>query len=56
MLIDSHTHLEMPEFALDRNDVIQRAHDNGIDYILTVGIDIEAYNRVITLAEGFTLF
>jgi len=50
-LIDSHAHLEMPEFKQDRKDVIQRAKDNGIDYILTVGIDIEACKQAIALAE-----
>jgi len=51
MLIDSHTHLEMPEFTQDIRDVIQRAKDNGIDYILTVGINIESCKQAIALAE-----
>ncbi len=50
-MIDSHAHLEMPEFKQDRKDVIQRAKDNGIDYIITVGIDIEACKQAIALAE-----
>jgi len=53
MLIDSHAHLNMPEFDKDRNEVIQRAHDNGIDYILTVGIDIKACLQAISLSEEF---
>jgi TatD DNase family protein len=53
MLIDSHAHLDMPEFDQDRDEVIQRARDNGIDYILAVGIDIESCRQAIVLAEEF---
>jgi TatD DNase family protein len=52
MLIDSHAHLEMPEFAQDLSSVIQRAHDNGIDYIITIGIDIKSCKQAIALTEG----
>jgi TatD DNase family protein len=53
MLIDSHAHLEMSEFVQDRKDVIQRAYNNGIDCIITIGIDIEACQQAIALAEEF---
>jgi len=53
MLIDSHAHLDMPEFDKDRDEVIQRARDNGIDYILAVGIDIESCRQAVALAEEF---
>jgi len=53
MLIDSHAHLEMSEYDHDRKDVIKRAQDSGIDYILTIGIDIEACHQAISLAEEF---
>lgn len=53
MLIDSHAHLDMPEFDKDRNEVIQRAHDCGIEYIITVGIDVESCRQAIALAEEF---
>ncbi|MCK5255422.1 MAG: TatD family hydrolase [Deltaproteobacteria bacterium] len=53
MLIDSHAHLDMPEFDKDRNEVIQRAHDCGIEYIITVGIDVDSCRHAIRLAEEF---
>ncbi|KPJ60066.1 MAG: hydrolase TatD [Deltaproteobacteria bacterium DG_8] len=53
MLIDSHVHLDMPEFNKDRNEVIQRAHDRGIDYIVTVGIDVESCRHTLRLSEEF---
>jgi TatD DNase family protein len=37
MFIDSHAHIDGPEFDSDRDDVIQRAHDAGVSIILNVG-------------------
>lgn len=34
---DSHTHLDSPEFDMDREEVIKRAYDRGVHYILNVG-------------------
>ena len=43
----------MDAFDDDRSEVIQRAKDNGIDYILNVGCDIESSLRSIELAERY---
>ena len=51
MIIDTHAHIDMDAFDDDRSEVIQRAKDNGIDYILNVGCDIESSLRSIELAE-----
>lgn len=53
MLIDSHAHLDMPEFNKDRSEVIQRAHQSGINYMITVGIDVESCRCAIALSEEF---
>ncbi len=37
MFIDSHAHLDGPEFDADREAVLQRAQDTGISFILNVG-------------------
>lgn len=37
MLIDSHAHIDGPEFDVDRDEVIQRAADAGVAVILNVG-------------------
>jgi len=39
MLIDSHAHLEMPEFKKDLEAVLQRAKESGVEYIFTVGTE-----------------
>ena len=37
MFIDSHAHIDGPEFDADRDAVIQRARDAGVSAILNVG-------------------
>lgn len=37
MLVDSHCHLEMPEFDSDRDAVIERASAGGIGFMLSIG-------------------
>ena len=53
MLIDSHAHLTMPQFDQDREAVIERAKNNGIEYIVTVGIDINDCRENIKIAESY---
>ena len=37
MIADSHAHLDMPQFDSDRDDVIRRARDGGVDLLITIG-------------------
>ena len=37
MFVDSHAHIDGPEFDADREEVIQRAHAAGVSGILNVG-------------------
>lgn len=52
MLIDSHTHLEMPEFKKDLEAVIQRAKESDIGYIFTVGTEKKDWTRVLEIAHS----
>jgi TatD DNase family protein len=52
MLIDSHAHLEMPEFRRDLTEVIQRAKISGVEYILTVGTEKKDWNRALEIAHS----
>ena len=52
MLIDTHAHLEMSEFDKDRDAVIERALENGVDAIIAVGINLEDSKKAIALAKS----
>jgi TatD DNase family protein len=51
-IIDTHAHLDMSQFDHDRDEVISRAQNAGVKYILTVGIDLLSSQRAIELAES----
>ena len=53
MLIDSHVHLEMSEYNEDRDEVIKRAQDKGVGYIITIGIDVDSCRQALELADTY---
>jgi TatD DNase family protein len=52
-LIDTHAHLDMPEFKADLPQVIERAHEAGVATIMTVGIDAASCRKAIEIAETY---
>ena len=52
-LIDTHAHLDYPDFADDFDDVLRRANEAGVKRILTIGTSIESSRRAIGLAEKY---
>ncbi len=53
MLIDTHAHLDYPDFADDLEGVIARAQEAGVTRIITIGTGIESSRRAVALAERF---
>ena len=53
MLIDTHAHLDLPEFKRDLSQVIQRAVEAGVTTILAVGIDPTSCRRTLEIAEEY---
>ncbi|MGB9475077.1 MAG: TatD family hydrolase [Candidatus Udaeobacter sp.] len=53
MLIDTHAHLDYPDFANDLEDVLGRAKDAGVMRIITIGTSLESSRRAIDLAERY---
>lgn len=54
MLIDSHAHLEMPDFRRDLNEVLQRAQDSGVQFIFTVGTEQRDWKRALEIAQSYS--
>lgn len=53
MLFDSHAHIVDSKFNKDRDQVIQRAREAGVDYIMNPGADYESSLQAIALAEKY---
>jgi TatD DNase family protein len=53
MLIETHAHLDYPDFAPDFDDVLRRATEAGVTRIITIGTSIESSRRAIELAEKY---
>jgi len=52
-LIDSHAHLNFPQFDADREAVIARARKAGLVAILNVGTDLASSRAAVKLAEKY---
>lgn len=51
-MIDTHAHLDFPEYDEDREAVIARAWAAGLTAVITVGTDLARSRRAVSLAEG----
>lgn len=55
MFVDTHAHLFYPNFNGELDEVIQRAKDSGVDYIIVPATDLETCGKVIELTEKFDM-
>jgi len=53
MLIDTHCHLDFPDFDTDRDDVIKRAGAAGVLYLVNIGSSVEGSVRSLELARKY---
>lgn len=53
-MIDTHAHLDSPQFADDLDAVLERAHASGVTRIISIGTGIESSRRVVALAEKYS--
>ena len=52
-LIDTHAHLDYPDFEADLEGVIARAGEAGVTRIISIGTGIESSRRAVALTERF---
>ena len=50
-LFDTHCHLVAEEFEADREDVLRRARENGLEAFVVPGVDLESSRAAVRLAE-----
>jgi TatD DNase family protein len=53
MLIDSHCHLDFPDFAAGLDDVVARARQAGIARLVTISTRVRRHAEVLAIAERF---
>ena len=53
MLVDSHCHLDFPDFAGDLDGVVARAAEAGVELMLTISTHVTRFEQVLALAERF---
>jgi TatD DNase family protein len=53
MYVDAHCHLEMDTYDDDRNTVIEKSIQEGLQYILTVGTEEKHFNTVIEIIDKY---
>ena len=51
MFIDSHAHIQLPQFNHDRDAVLKRAHEAALSAILVIGFDVKTSRGAVELAE-----
>lgn len=52
-LVDSHCHLDFPDFDAERDDVIARAHAAGVTRMVTICTKLRNLPRVQAIAEAY---
>jgi TatD DNase family protein len=53
MLVETHAHLDYPDFANDLDEVLDRAAEAGVTRIVTIGTSVESSQRAVDLAEKY---
>jgi TatD DNase family protein len=51
MLIDTHTHLDFPDFNPDRDAVIRRAVETGVTRMIAIGTNLDTSRAALALAD-----
>ncbi len=53
MLVDSHCHLDFPDFDGERDDLIARAHEAGVDLMVSICTRVRKFDQIRAIAEKY---
>ncbi|WP_207478633.1 TatD family hydrolase [Arenibaculum pallidiluteum] len=53
MLVDSHCHLDFPDFAEERDEVVARAERAGVGRMVTISTHLSRFDRIRAIAEAY---
>lgn len=53
MIVDSHCHLDFPDFASERDAIVERARAAGLARMITISTRVDKYEQVRSVAESY---
>ncbi len=53
MLVDSHCHLDFPDFAEERDAIVARAREAGVRYMVTISTRVRRFDQIRAIAETY---
>lgn len=53
MLIDTHCHLDFPDFEAERDDIVARAHAAGVKQMITISTRVRKFPAILAIAETY---
>ena len=56
MIIDSHCHLDYSKLYHQLDDVIKRASDNQVKYLLTICTTLKSFDRIKLILKKITIY
>jgi TatD DNase family protein len=53
MLIDTHCHLDFPDFETERDAIIERARAAGVGQMITISTRVKKFDTILAIAETY---
>jgi TatD DNase family protein len=53
MLIDTHCHLDFPDFETERDVIIERAQAAGVGQMITISTRVKKFDTILAIAENY---
>ena len=53
MLIDTHCHLDFPDFDAERDAIIERARAAGVGQMITISTRVKKFDAILAIAENY---
>lgn len=53
MLIDTHCHLDFPDFEAERDAIIERAREAGVAQMVTISTRVKRFDTILAIAERY---
>ncbi len=53
MLIDTHCHLDFPDFEAERDAIVARAHAAGVAQMVTISTRVKKFPQILAIAEKY---